>query len=174
MKLDNCNFKHFYHSWKIIQPKLSTFNVWEDKNWANSTTPIPTRYHYLFGQNRSEILSRLGTRKALEHSSTWDTRTLQARFVTLAFGYSRDSRHFIQQYLQTISSYYTTVLSNFIGPYPYAFALILVCFVLQRQMRGMGKNNSFCHSTLSFTFDLPGARQSALGKFWKTELALNL
>ena len=133
-----------------------------------------SRYHYLFGQNLSEILSHLGTRKALEHSSTWDTRTLQACLVIMAFGHSRDSKHFIQQYLQTISSYYTTVLSNFIGPYPYTFVLILVCFVPQRQMRGMGKNNWFCHVILSFTFVLPGARQSVLGKFWKTELALNL
>lgn len=69
-----------------------------------------------------------------------------------------------------IWSYYTTLLSNHIGPnskYVAPFALRT-----RRQMRKMGEGNRFYWSTPSIYLDPPGDRQFVPGNFWGAELLL--
>ena len=72
---------------------------------------------------------------------------------------------------KAILSYYTTLLSNFLG-------YVLKClppfvFVLQRQMKRIGEGNRFCHLTLSFTIDLLADKKFVFGSSEELNLSYN-
>ena len=120
----------------------------EKINKIEPTPPLPYQFDTIIYFDKKD--PKYCPTLALRPEGTWTLRThsileTQITYALQELGHARHSRHFFINRLKAISSYYTTLLSNFVDPL--WKCLPPFTFVLQRQMKGMEASNRCCCST---------------------------